>query len=77
MEISFLENSEYEITSGYDLRNETERPSVEWLKAPAVRSRVVRERDGYAVNVGNGMIVKVATLAEVELIIGDGSIPNG
>lgn len=58
------------------LRDEIERPSVEWLISPTLRSRVVREEDGYAVNVGNGNYVKVRTLAEVEQIIGDGSIPD-
>lgn len=57
------------------LRDE-DRPEVEWLQAPPLRSRVVKEQDGYAVNVGNGQIVKVATLAEVNLIIADGSIPD-
>ena len=66
---------EHEITSGYDLRDEDERPSVEWLISPELRSRVVREEDGFAVNVGNGKIVKVRTLAEVDQIIADGSIP--
>lgn len=51
-----------------------DRPQVEWLKAKEVKEAKVQEIDGYIVNWDNLSVTKIRDLADIDLIIQDGSL---